>query len=247
MRDPSRALSLAAKAPFACASTASRTTFVNGSCPPWVDRYLGINRVRALPRSKDLSQREDTLALFSANRYERPIAHSRGAVHPHVMECAKKGPPWRTSFSRVVNAVPALMWTALPSRRGNTGTLQGARVDSRDSEPDRKLDRLVVDRGHDSANTNSSIATEKEKKQCHTYSRKGNSGSIDLYYEDHGSGQPVVLIHGYPLSGASWEKQVPVLLNTGHRVITYDRRGFGKSRQPTTGYNYDTFAEASTS
>ena len=72
---------------------------------------------------------------------------------------------------------------------------------------------------------------------------KENSGNIDLYYEDHGSGQPVVLIHGYPLSGASWEKQVPVLLNAGHRVITYDRRGFGKSSQPTTGYNYDTFAE----
>jgi non-heme chloroperoxidase len=72
---------------------------------------------------------------------------------------------------------------------------------------------------------------------------KENSGNIDLYYEDHGSGQPVVLIHGYPLSGASWEKQVPVLLGAGYRVITYDRRGFGKSSQPTTGYNYDTFAE----
>jgi non-heme chloroperoxidase len=72
---------------------------------------------------------------------------------------------------------------------------------------------------------------------------KENSSKIDLHYEDHGSGQPVVLIHGYPLSGASWEKQVPALLNAGHRVITYDRRGFGKSSQPTTGYNYDTFAE----
>jgi non-heme chloroperoxidase len=71
---------------------------------------------------------------------------------------------------------------------------------------------------------------------------KENSGNIELYYEDHGSGQPVVLIHGYPLSGASWEKQVPVLLEAGYRVITYDRRGFGKSSQPTTGYNYDTFA-----
>ena len=72
---------------------------------------------------------------------------------------------------------------------------------------------------------------------------KENSGSIDLYYEDHGAGKPVVLIHGYPLSGASWERQVPALLDAGHRVITYDRRGFGKSSQPTTGYNYDTFAE----
>src|SRR5580704_2652578 len=70
---------------------------------------------------------------------------------------------------------------------------------------------------------------------------KENSSNIELYYEDHGSGKPVVLIHGYPLSGASWEKQVPVLLNAGCRVITYDRRGFGKSSQPTTGYNYDTF------
>jgi pimeloyl-ACP methyl ester carboxylesterase len=72
---------------------------------------------------------------------------------------------------------------------------------------------------------------------------KENSTSIHLYYEDHGSGHPVILIHGYPLSSASWEKQVPALLAAGHRVIAYDRRGFGKSSQPTTGYNYDTFAE----
>ena len=72
---------------------------------------------------------------------------------------------------------------------------------------------------------------------------KENSGSIDLYYEDHGSGKPVVLIHGYPLSGAAWEKQTAALLAAGHRVITYDRRGFGRSSQPTSGYNYDTFAE----
>jgi len=70
-----------------------------------------------------------------------------------------------------------------------------------------------------------------------------NSTPIDLYYEDHGTGKPVVLIHGYPLNGASWEKQVPALLSAGHRVITYDRRGFGKSSQPTTGYDYDTFAD----
>ena len=70
-----------------------------------------------------------------------------------------------------------------------------------------------------------------------------NSGEIHLHYEDHGSGDAVVLIHGYPLSGTSWERQIPALLAAGHRVITYDRRGFGKSSQPTTGYNYDTFAE----
>jgi non-heme chloroperoxidase len=72
---------------------------------------------------------------------------------------------------------------------------------------------------------------------------KENSGDIDLYYEDHGSGDPVVLIHGYPLNGASWEKQTSVLLAAGYRVITYDRRGFGKSSQPAAGYNYDTFSE----
>ncbi len=69
-----------------------------------------------------------------------------------------------------------------------------------------------------------------------------NSTDIELYYEDHGSGQPVVLIHGYPLDGSSWEKQSSALLSAGYRVITYDRRGFGKSSQPTVGYDYDTFA-----
>ena len=67
-----------------------------------------------------------------------------------------------------------------------------------------------------------------------------NSGNIDLYYEDHGSGEPVVLIHGWPLSSVSWEKQVPVLVKSGYRVITYDRRGFGYSSKPTSGYDYDT-------
>jgi len=70
-----------------------------------------------------------------------------------------------------------------------------------------------------------------------------NSGNIELYYEDHGTGKPVVLIHGWPLSGRSWEKQVPALLDAGHRVITYDRRGFGDSSKPTFGYDYDTFAD----
>ena len=69
-----------------------------------------------------------------------------------------------------------------------------------------------------------------------------NTASIDVYYEDHGEGQPVVLIHGYPLDGHSWEKQSAALLKAGYRVITYDRRGFGQSSQPTTGYDYDTFA-----
>ena len=68
-----------------------------------------------------------------------------------------------------------------------------------------------------------------------------NTTDIEIYYEDHGAGQPVVLIHGYPLSGRAWDKQVPALLAAGYRVITYDRRGFGQSSQPTTGYDYDTF------
>jgi non-heme chloroperoxidase len=70
-----------------------------------------------------------------------------------------------------------------------------------------------------------------------------NSGTIDIYYEDLGSGQPVILIHGFPLNGHSWEKQVAVLLKAGYRVITYDRRGFGSSSQPSVGYDYETFTD----
>ncbi|MEU4475104.1 alpha/beta hydrolase [Micromonospora sp. NPDC023888] len=69
-----------------------------------------------------------------------------------------------------------------------------------------------------------------------------NSAPIDLYYEDHGSGKPVVLIHGFPFNGATWEKVTTQLLNAGYRTITYDRRGFGNSAQPTFGYDYNTFA-----
>jgi non-heme chloroperoxidase len=69
-----------------------------------------------------------------------------------------------------------------------------------------------------------------------------NSTTLNLYYEDHGSGQPVVLIHGYPLNGASWEKQTAALLDAGYRVITYDRRGFGRSSGPVDGHDYDTYA-----
>jgi non-heme chloroperoxidase len=69
-----------------------------------------------------------------------------------------------------------------------------------------------------------------------------NSASVELYYEDHGSGSPVVLIHGYPLSGRAWERQERELIANGFRVITYDRRGFGKSSKPSIGYDYDTFA-----
>ena len=69
-----------------------------------------------------------------------------------------------------------------------------------------------------------------------------NSQPIELYYEDHGSGSPVVLTHGWPLNGDAWEKQTAALLAAGHRVITFDRRGFGRSSKPGIGYNFDTFA-----
>jgi len=69
-----------------------------------------------------------------------------------------------------------------------------------------------------------------------------NSAPITLHYTDQGTGDPVVLIHGWPLSSRSWESQIPALIADGHRVITYDRRGFGQSSQPWTGYDYDTFA-----
>jgi pimeloyl-ACP methyl ester carboxylesterase len=74
------------------------------------------------------------------------------------------------------------------------------------------------------------------------YIGKENSAPIDIHYDDVGAGRPIVLIHGFPLSGRSWEKQIPPLLNAGFRVVTYDRRGFGNSSQPSVGYDYDTFA-----
>jgi non-heme chloroperoxidase len=88
----------------------------------------------------------------------------------------------------------------------------------------------------------SSAAPEQENLMSTITVGQENSTPIELHYEDHGSGRPVVLIHGFPLSGRSWEKQSLALLEAGHRVITYDRRGFGESSQPTTGYDYDTFA-----
>jgi non-heme chloroperoxidase len=69
-----------------------------------------------------------------------------------------------------------------------------------------------------------------------------NGAAIEIHYEDHGSGQPVVLIHGYPLNGNSWERQERELLAAGYRAISYDRRGWGRSSQPTIGHDYDTFA-----
>jgi non-heme chloroperoxidase len=68
-----------------------------------------------------------------------------------------------------------------------------------------------------------------------------NNTDVRIWFEDHGSGRPVVLVHGYPLNGDSWERQTTVLLDAGYRVITYDRRGFGKSDHPTAGYDYDAF------
>lgn len=72
---------------------------------------------------------------------------------------------------------------------------------------------------------------------------KENSADIELYYEDRGEGQPVVLVHGWPLNGASWERQAKALLSAGYRVVTYDRRGFGLSSKPGTGYDYNTMAK----
>jgi non-heme chloroperoxidase len=87
---------------------------------------------------------------------------------------------------------------------------------------------------------------DNDRKECvmpNVTVGQENSAPITLHYEDVGSGRPIVLIHGFPLSGRSWEKQVPVLLGAGYRVITYDRRGFGDSSQPSFGYDYDTFAQ----
>src|SRR5258708_30882585 len=90
----------------------------------------------------------------------------------------------------------------------------------------------------------SSSSDQRSSADIRSFIKVGeeNSTSIELYYEDHGSGSPVVLIHGWPLNGDAWEKQTTALLNAGHRVITYDRRGFGRSSRPGVGYNYDTFA-----
>src|SRR5712671_1985049 len=89
-----------------------------------------------------------------------------------------------------------------------------------------------------------STQSESRRERLSNYIKVGqeNSTPIEVYYEDHGSGSPIVLIHGWPLSGASWEKQTAALIAAGHRVITYDRRGFGRSSKPAVGYNYDTFA-----
>jgi non-heme chloroperoxidase len=81
-----------------------------------------------------------------------------------------------------------------------------------------------------------------EDRDAICYCRAENSAVIRIYYEDHGSGSPVVLVHGYALNGHSWEKQEEALLAAGHRVITYDRRGFGASSRPSTGYDFDTLA-----
>jgi pimeloyl-ACP methyl ester carboxylesterase len=105
------------------------------------------------------------------------------------------------------------------------------------SPPDRaKLNRQQDEPGH------SVTGPAKEKDVGYLDVGRENSNTVGLYYDDQGDGQPVVLIHGFPLNGRSWEKQVPALLAAGHRVVTYDRRGFGLSSKPATGYDYDTFA-----
>jgi non-heme chloroperoxidase len=71
---------------------------------------------------------------------------------------------------------------------------------------------------------------------------KENSTPIEIYYEDHGTGRPIVLLAGWPLDSRSWEGQLHALIAAGHRVISYDRRGFGRSSRPTEGYDFDTLA-----
>jgi non-heme chloroperoxidase len=102
----------------------------------------------------------------------------------------------------------------------------------------------LTSRSETLSESSQSTYPERKRDPMSSYIKVGqeNSTPVELYYEDHGAGSPVVLIHGWPLSGASWEKQTAALLAAGHRVITYDRRGFGKSSQPAIGYNYDTFA-----
>jgi pimeloyl-ACP methyl ester carboxylesterase len=119
-------------------------------------------------------------------------------------------------------SIPRIWRLSLPAR---------AALDAATAEPNKMNAVLVKSR-------------MKREGDAMSFARVGreNSTSIDLYYEDHGSGPPVVLIHGWPLNGDAWEKQTAALLATGHRVITYDRRGFGRSSKPGTGYNYDTFA-----
>jgi non-heme chloroperoxidase len=82
----------------------------------------------------------------------------------------------------------------------------------------------------------------KERAMPYVFSGTENDEPIEIYYENHGSGDPVLLIHGYPLNGNSWERQQREFLASGYQVITYDRRGFGRSSKPTVGYDYDTFA-----
>ena len=74
-----------------------------------------------------------------------------------------------------------------------------------------------------------------------------NSAPVELFYEDRGTGAPIVFVHGYPLASDSWERQVTVFLNEGHRVISYDRRGSRRSSQPSCGYDWDTLASILTS
>jgi non-heme chloroperoxidase len=87
------------------------------------------------------------------------------------------------------------------------------------------------------------LTQRKERPMSSITVGRENTDDIDIYYEDHGTGHSVVLIHGYPLNGRAWEKQEHVLLQAGYRVITYDRRGFGQSSKPAVGYDYDTLAD----
>src|SRR6266851_5802259 len=162
----------------------------------------------------------------------------RGGLMPRTsgIRCPGSG----TATSTGAGGVPG---TGPPCRRPVTpagGVTGSARHPERDH--DSRSNQQAKPPGSRSAAWGRPVIVNERISHAHGHRRPGNSSDIEIYYEDHGAGQPVVLIHGYPLSGRAWDKQVPVLLEAGHRVITYDRRGFGKSSQPTVGYDYDTFA-----
>src|SRR5262249_25301912 len=134
-----------------------------------------------------------------------------------------------SSRFRVAVSIPCRFGRALVTEpaRGGRGPVESCC--GRRERMRRKAGRRIV------ATPGAPPPNRKEKAMPYVKVGEENSGHIKLHYEDYGSGEPVILIHGYPLSGRAWDKQVPVLLDAGHRVITYDRRGFGDSSRPSTG------------
>src|SRR6516162_4783203 len=178
---------------------------------------------------------------------------SATACPPHAIRHSEAGParssigtvlpvPGLPGTTRVLARAGPRTWAPGPGFPGHRPAILRARRahNKRDPDPTGRQIKSAgawpgnADTGHAGQGKGSAMATVTVGQE--------NNTDIEIYYEDHGAGPPVVLIHGYPLSGRAWDKQVPVLLDAGHRVIIYDRRGFGKSSQPTSGYDYDTFA-----